>query len=219
MTQRIRGILFDFDGTLAPNLDLPDMRRQVTALTKAHNVPEAVFKDHYIVEMIDVATQWLARKGQTLAERYNQLAHELITQFELNAARATTPFPQIPQYLEGLREAGIVTAVVTRNCRAAVLATYPNLLEQVDALLARDDTPHLKPDVRHLQRGLDALAIVPAQAAMVGDGQLDMRSGRALGLYCVGVLTGSADHATLSTAGAHEVVSDATAYEPTLAHD
>ena len=33
-------VLFDFDGTLAPNLDLADMRRQVVDLTIAAGVPE-----------------------------------------------------------------------------------------------------------------------------------------------------------------------------------
>ena len=35
-------LLFDFDGTLAPNLDLPDMRRRVVELTKQYSVPDSV---------------------------------------------------------------------------------------------------------------------------------------------------------------------------------
>ena len=47
-----KGILFDFDGTLVPNLDLADMRRQIAAMATAAGVPDAVHADLYIVEII-----------------------------------------------------------------------------------------------------------------------------------------------------------------------
>ena len=56
ITADLQAMLFDFDGTLAPNLDLPDMRRQIIELTLAYAVPEHVFRDRYIVEIIDAAT-------------------------------------------------------------------------------------------------------------------------------------------------------------------
>lgn len=96
-------------------------------------------------------------------------------------------------------------AVVTRNCREAVLAIFPDLQDHCPCLLARDDVDHLKPDVRHLQQALEMLG-APGKPAMVGDGQLDMRIGHALGMYCVGVLTGSSDEARLREAGADIVV-------------
>jgi len=96
--------------------------------------------------------------------------------------------------------------VVTRNCRSAVLEVYPGLLEDVDALHARDDVTHLKPNLRHLMASLAALGCESTRAAMVGDGQLDMRAGAALNMHCVGVLTGSGDRAALLAAGATEVV-------------
>ena len=40
----IEAVLFDFDGTLAPNLDLLDMRRQVANLTVKAGVPEEIFR-------------------------------------------------------------------------------------------------------------------------------------------------------------------------------
>jgi phosphoglycolate phosphatase-like HAD superfamily hydrolase len=73
-------------------------------------------------------------------------------------------------------------------------------------VLTRDDVTHLKPDVRHLQQALDELRQPPAEAVMVGDGRLDMQIGRALGLYCVGVLTGSSDAQGLLAAGADVVL-------------
>lgn len=204
----LRGVLFDFDGTLAPNLDLPDMRRQVVALTTAAEVPDKVFADLYIVEIITAATAWLARYSAEQAAHYHAQAHRLITNFELAAAASTDPFPGIADKLGNLRQLGLRLGVVTRNCRAAVLQVFPDIMNYVDALHCRDDTEHLKPDPRHLQNCLEEMQVAPHEAAMVGDGALDMHVGRQLDMYCIGVLSGSSDHLRLQQAGAHLILDD-----------
>ncbi len=201
-----RAILFDFDGTLAPNLDLPDMRRQVIELTRTYDVPDHVFEDNYIVEIIDAAALWLGGTQPDTAQRYAREAHGLITDFEMAAAADTEPFPGMAEKLDDLRNAGWRLGVVTRNCRAAVLAVFPEILHFVDVVKARDDVEHLKPDPRHLESCLTALACAAEKAVMVGDGHLDMRSGRELNMYCVGVLSGSGDAEGLTAAGAHTVI-------------
>ncbi len=208
LPDHLQGVLFDFDGTLAPNLDLPDMRRQVVALTEAYDVPEPVYAELYIVEIITAASNWLQTQATERAADYHTQAHRLITEFELAAAAQTQPFPGIHSTLEGLRQQGLRLGVVTRNCRAAVLQVFPDLLDYVDTLHARDDTEFLKPDPRHLQKCLQTLAIEPQLAAMVGDGALDMHAGHELNMYCVGVLSGSSDHPRLQQAGAHTVLAD-----------
>jgi phosphoglycolate phosphatase len=201
-----RAVLFDFDGTLAPNLDLPDLRRRVVELTLARGVPEMAFAGRYIVEIVDAGAQWLARQCPHTADLYYRDAHRLISDFETAAARATAPFPDVPPALGRLRDHGKALGVVTRNCRAAVQTVFPDLDRYCTSVLARDDVAYLKPDVRHLSAALDALDTEAAAAVMVGDGQLDMHIGRALGLYCVGVLTGSGDEAMLWDAGADVVL-------------
>ncbi len=203
----IHSILFDFDGTLAPNLDLPSMRRQILQLTAAKGVPIEVYADRYIVEVIDAACGWLQHTGSTaIADHYYDQAHQLIIDIEMDAAAKTRPFPEIPDYLQSLRAAGIATAVVTRNCRAAVLQTFPDILQCVDKVFARDDVTTLKPDPKHLTTALAALGQAPENSAMVGDGRLDMHVGRSLDMYCVGVLGGSSEREDLEAAGADLVL-------------
>ena len=210
-----RAVLFDFDGTLAPNLDLPDMRRRVLELTAAHAVPEAVYADRYIVEVITAAEAWLEAQARDGAG-YAEAAHALITHIEMTEATQTDPFPGVTDLLEELRVREYRLGVVTRNCRAAVLTVFPGLLEVVDDLRARDDVVHLKPDVRHLEACLHTLGVAPVAATMVGDGALDMHSGRELGMHCVGVLTGSSNHARLAEAGAHAILPDVLILSDTL---
>ncbi|MEZ5560673.1 MAG: HAD family hydrolase [Pseudomonadales bacterium] len=211
-----RCVIFDFDGTLAPNLDLPDMRRQVIALTREHEVPEPVYADRYIVEIIDAASDWLSAQRPEAARDYHARAHRLITEFELAAARRTLPFAEIPDALAALRAADVGLGVVTRNCAAAVRAVFADIDRYCTAVLARDDVAYLKPDPRHVQLALDRLQCAAPDSIMVGDGQLDMHVGRALGMFCVGVLTGSSDAERLHAAGADLVLPRAADLTPLI---
>ena len=205
MNGNLNAVLFDFDGTLAPNLNLPDMRRQVIDLTLSLGVPEQVFADEHIVEIITAAQRYLAQQSADTADRYAADAHALIRQIEMDAAASQEVFDITRPTLAQLREQGIRTAIVTRNCRAAVELTFPDWAEHTDGLFARDQVDHLKPDPRHFSAALTHLSSPAPRAAIVSDGAMDMRTGRALDMRCLGVLTGSNDAEALTEAGAHSV--------------
>ena len=215
MSSKSPVILFDFDGTLAPNLDLPDMRQQVIELTHTFGVPESVWQGQYIVEIIAASAAYLETTDMDSARRYFDLAHQLITDIEMAAARSTQPFEGMPQLLTKLRAQGCAMGVVTRNCRKAVLATFTEILEYVDVLTARGDCEYLKPDVRHAQFTLEQIQLTHtidlSRTMMIGDGHLDMRLGRELNMTCVGLLSGSQDEDGLRQHGAHQVISKLTA--------
>ena len=206
---QFQAILFDFDGTLAPNLDLADMRRQIAAMAAATQTPANVYADLYIVEIITATSAWMRRQNQhKKADEFEAASHQRIIDIEVAAAQTTNLFPQARSKLTALRQQNIKLGIVTRNCRAAVLQMFPDLDDYIDALHARDDTVHLKPDVRHLQVNLDALNCSAQHSAMVGDGGLDMQAGKDLNMYCIGVLSGSNDAQALLDAGANEVLQD-----------
>ena len=206
---QFQAILFDFDGTLAPNLDLADMRRQVVAIAAATQTPDTVYADLYIVEIITATSAWMRGQNQhKQADEFEATSNQRIIDIEIAAAKTTNLFPQARSKLIALREQNIKLGIVTRNCRAAVLQMFPDLNNYIDALHARDDTVHLKPDVRHLQANLDAINCSAQHSAMVGDGALDMQAGKDLNMYCIGVLSGSNDAQALLNAGANEVLQD-----------
>jgi phosphoglycolate phosphatase len=199
-------IIFDFDGTLAPNLDLVEMRRQVMAMSLDAGVPAEVTRELYIIEIIEASSDWLRTRNHSDADAFHDRAHQHITSFELEAAAGLEPFAEVRDILTALRARGIRSAVVTRNCEAAVRNTFPDIDEYLDLLLARDNVAFCKPDPRHLQDALDGLSASPSAAMMIGDGRLDMELGRSLELSCIGVLTGSQSKDALLDAGADVVV-------------
>ena len=211
VTVTAKAILFDFDGTLVPNLDLVDMRHQIAAMASTTGVPDSVHHGLYIVEIIEASHTWLISQGGALAKHadaYAAASHQRINDIEMEAATNTVLFAGVRGVLRELKTGGYKLGVVTRNCRAAVLAMFPDLDNYIDCLHARDDVQYLKPDPRHLQLNLAALSVDPSAALMVGDGALDMQAGKALNMHCVGVLTGSNDSNALFAAGANEVLED-----------
>ncbi len=199
-------IIFDFDGTLAPNLDLAEMRRQVMAMSTAAGVPSEVTRELFIIEIIESSRSWLRAQNHSHADDFHQRAHQHITDFELKSAARIDPFPEVRDLLTELRTRGIRSAVVTRNCEEAVRNTFPDIDEYLDLVLARDNVAFCKPDPRHLQDALDGLNVSAQSAMMIGDGRMDMELGRTLKLLCIGVLTGSQSRTALLDAGADVVV-------------
>lgn len=202
MMSRFDAVLFDFDGTLVPCLDLAAMKREVVAFTcTATDITEAQAQTWLAVELIEHAAVRLEAAGQDGAA-FREEANALVRAIELEAAARTQPFPGVRELLGRLRTLGVAAGVVTRNCSEAVELMFPDLHRYCGAVLARDDVAHLKPDVRHLERALELLGAAPGSAVMVGDGALDMQAGRALGMHCVGVLGGHNGQDALEAAGA-----------------
>lgn len=202
---RFSCVLFDFDGTLAPNLDLVAIKRAVIELSVDAGVPEEECTPRLIVEIVEHGAEWLKARGRD-PENYRQNAHARIRQMELAAAEQTSLYPGVRDILKQLRQQGLALGIVTRNCHAAIQLMFPDAEEHCGSVLTRDHVQHLKPDRRHLLACLDALRCKPIVSVMVGDGLLDMSAGRALRMHCIGVLTGYNDEAQLKTAGAHAVI-------------
>ncbi len=199
-------VLFDLDGTLVPNLDLPELRRQVTELTLPYGVAREELDKRFIVEGIDYAALQIEARSADLARAYRERAHTHVRDFELEAARRTRPFPGVRELLEQMRRSGIASGIVTRNCDEALGHMFADADEVFDVVLTRDRVEHLKPDPRHLSQALETLDRSPATSVMVGDGRSDMEVGRKVGLYCVGVLSGGATRSQLEAAGADLVM-------------
>lgn len=204
MLMNYQAVLFDFDGTLAPNLDLKGMKRQLIEFTlETTKVARADIEKLYILELIDYTVTQLDKQE---AQTYFDAAHNLVKQIELNAAQKTSVFPSTKALLRHIRASGLKIGVVTRNCEDAIRNVFPELDDYCDALFARDHVVHLKPDPRHLDLCLAALACDASSSIMVGDSHMDMQAGSSLNMHCIGVLTGSDDQETLTRSGAHQTL-------------
>lgn len=214
-------ILFDYDGTLAVlNIDFTAMRQQLLAFTLTQGIAAQAVHDLDILEMRDHATALLQARQPAQAQHYAQAAAQLIQDLEVAAAQASGLLPGVPVLLEALRQAEIGVGIVTRNCEAAVRVTFPHVDTYCQAFVPRDRVTQVKPHPAHLQAALATLGTPPARALMVGDGAMDIRAGKALGMFSIGVLSGTTSRAALQAQGADlvlESVADLLPYVPTKA--
>jgi len=193
MLQNVRAFLFDFDGTLVhQEVDFALMRRRALDVVARYGVPVEEYARLYVLEMIEQVAARLGQgdgaPGAASAAAFAAEAHRAIVEVELEAAERAEVFPGVPEMLRHLKASGIGIAIVTRNCREAVLQVMARNDLPYDALLTRDDVPFVKPDPRHLLAALEALHVTADWAVMCGDHPMDVVAGQSVQARTVGVL-------------------------------
>lgn len=206
--QKIRAVVFDFDGTLAElRLDFGVMKEEVRLLA-AEFLARVEAPPLRVLEWLEVLREEVGRRDPAQLADFVDRAEALLRDMEIEAARQGALFPFTRPMLEDLRRQGIEAAVITRNCDAAVRIVFPDVDAYCGVLLARDHVPRVKPDPDHLLRALERLACGAERALMVGDHPLDVETGKRAGVLTAGVSSGRMTLEDLSRAGADWVAPD-----------
>jgi phosphoglycolate phosphatase len=208
--RRIRAVVFDFDGTLAElHLDFVEMKQRVKLLAERFFVhsPEPM--------ALTPALEWVEKLctdvtliNPTACDEFKRRAYALIFDMEMEAARKGRLFGFTRELLSQLQRDGILTAIITRNCEAAVRQVFPDLEGYCSSFLSREHVPQVKPHPDHLLRALQHIETAPDWALMVGDHPIDIQTGRSAGVRTAGVYSGNASGAELLRSGAQWVAGD-----------
>jgi phosphoglycolate phosphatase len=115
-------------------------------------------------------------------------------------------FPGVADHLERLHAAGHPLAIVTNKPErfAVALAGHLGLAAWVPVVIGGDTLERRKPDPLPVLEALRRLGCPPGRGTMVGDGETDLRAGRAAGLRTVACLFGYRAEAELRQIGADE---------------
>jgi phosphoglycolate phosphatase len=206
----ITTILFDFDGTLATlNIDFASMRENILALIGDYNISPESYKNLFVLEMIEAGRKMIARSHRGDGDDFLNSALTLVRNMEIEAAERGKLIEGVETMLKRLRERGISTGIVTRNCLDAVQRIFPDVNNYCGAVITREFTERVKPHPDHIRLALRTLDAIPRDAAMVGDHPMDMTVGKEVGTFNVGVLTGYSQEAPLYDAGANIVIESA----------
>jgi phosphoglycolate phosphatase len=204
----IRGVIFDFDGTLAEtDIDFSLMRQRVLEVAERWGLTDHLDERRYILEIVEDAVAVLPENGDR--ERFREEAATAMREVELIFTSVASPFPGVPQTLDRLRDCGHRVGIITRNCRAGVESVFSRHPLHHEVLLTRDDVERVKPDPAHLHEALEALELVPEDALMVGDHITDIEVGHAAGTWTAGVLTAKTTPDQFDEVGAHLVLDSA----------
>ncbi|MBX7105088.1 MAG: HAD family hydrolase [Gemmataceae bacterium] len=157
---RIRGVMFDLDGTLIhEEIDFAAIRRE---LDLPHGEP-----------LLEALTR--------MSPGDREQAKAVLDRHEGAAAAKAVAIPGVEPILRRIDEAGLRRGILTRNSRpAAEIALAAAGLSGFDPVLTRDDAP-AKPDPGGILIACELWQVAPAEVVMVGDYVFDVQAGRAAG--------------------------------------
>jgi len=208
--RRLKAFVFDFDGTLAElNIDFNFMKDSLLILSREYGIDDDNLNDLLILELIETVRDFIDRTDPLKAIDFFKTAHLLIEKIEIESARKGALLNGTILLLTTLKKRGSAIGVITRNCDAALMKVFPQIGNYCDVVLSRDKTTHVKPHPDHLIKTLSLMDTSPDSAVMIGDHPLDIRLGRNVGTYTVGVLSGYSQADKLIASGADLILNRA----------
>ncbi len=101
--------------------------------------------------------------------------------FQLERLDLSSPFPNSLKTLTELKSRGYKLAAITNRRRSTLLPTLEKdgLVSLFDEIIAADDAPEIKPSPTQLIMALERFQMVPEEAVMIGDTDIDIAAGKA----------------------------------------
>lgn len=167
---QVRGVLFDFDGTLT----LPGAL-EFPALKKALGCPP----DEPVLEFIAGLSSPHAQEA----------AYEALDRFEAEAAARSQPNEGAGELISFLKTRNIPAGIVSRNRRAAILTALENFPDinpaDFKVIVSRDDPVGPKPGPEGVLLAAETMGVPVEDVLSVGDFHFDVEAGHRAGAITV----------------------------------
>ena len=161
--RRFDGVIFDMDGTLIePLLDFAAIRAEL-GISPGLGILEAI---------------------QAMPPQRREKVYAVLVAREVDAALKAPLRPGATETLQAVRNAGLKTALLTRNVREAMETVLSRFALVFDLAWSREDGP-IKPEPDGILRACRRLRIRPERTACVGDFRYDIEAANAAGAVSV----------------------------------
>lgn len=210
----VEAVVFDLDGTLIMSRhDYPEMARRAEMILRDAGVSEEVLsRPRGTWEIVRGGKTSLKELGfsDDVVDGILRLINEALNAVELRSLDSVEPMPGARETLRFLKRQGVSVGIATRSGGAYARESLKiaALMEYVDALLARDEVEHPKPDPRHLLQVVDGLDASPEKVVYVGDTTTDYRTAVEAGIAFIGFPRSDGWRGRLEEAGCRVVVAD-----------
>lgn len=205
----MKAVIFDLDGTLSDSLE--------SIAFSANSALEALGFQPFELErykqfvgdgVSELMKRCLINAGDDELKYFDQMLAKYHEIFEKNCTYHVEAYEGIKELLEELRK---------RNIRIAVLSNKPHkrTVEVVEKLFGKGyfhviqgQAPEIKrkPNPEGALMIMRSLGISPSECLYVGDTDTDMQTGKAAGLFTVGVLWGFRDREELEKNHADAII-------------
>jgi HAD superfamily hydrolase (TIGR01549 family) len=191
LSLHLRVVIFDLDGTLIDSaIPFKEMKSKVIAYLQANGVMLGLLNEDMLnSEIVKLAVSNLRQKSFSRNRIAKVLAQvtEIMNEVELQSLDTASLIEGVPQTLQILKEQGLKLGIMTRGCHEytqRVLDKF-GLKQFFDAVVARDDVNHPKPDPEHAFHLLKLLRVKPQETLFVGDHWSDAECASQAGLNFV----------------------------------
>ena len=198
----IRAAIFDLDGTLLDTLG--DLHAAVNVALAAFHLPPRTLDE--VRAFVGNGVRDLMKRAIPEGEAYPRFEECLAAfraHYSAHSTDLTCPYAGIPALLADLRRRGIATAIVSNKFDGAVKALaqhyFPDL---IDEAVGESPDRQKKPAPDTVLAVMDALAVRPEEAVLIGDSDVDILTAKNAEVASVGVLWGFRDKECLKAAGA-----------------
>lgn len=210
---RIQAVLFDVDGTLLDTLD---------AWIAAFDAGLAAVRSAVLSGR--EGSRWIGTPIETTyADRCGLSGDALrvaVAEFQRSEAaslsRGVRTFPGVPEMLASLGAWRLGAITNKRHDTTLSALDLARIGSAFDVVLGGDSVPRKKPAPDPVVQAARELGVPPEACAMVGDTDVDARSGREAGAVTVGVTWGYGTRARLEEAGVGYLIETPAALPPLL---
>ena len=203
-------VIFDLDGTLLNTIG--DLAASVDYVMRSRNLPEHTDAEYR--QMVGGGIKRLVERAlpaELAAD--DSYVEECVAQFRRyyvdNIDRYTVPYEGMPELLHRLQSEGVKIAVASNKFQHGTERLIAKFFGDIDFVAVegnREGAP-LKPDPAIVRNILRIAGVDEAEAVMVGDSGIDIRTAAAAGIASIGVAWGFRFADELYAAGATRVVS------------
>ncbi len=206
-----KAALFDFDGTLVDTLaDLAYCSKNALD-TVGLKAPEDENEYKYLVgNGADILVHRLLALHHRDDDETFQKAITVFRKFyNENPVYLSKVYDGMMPLLTQLKEQGIKLGIVTNKPHSTALLCTEKLFgnQLFDSCCGQQEGLPIKPDPTGAKNVLKEFGIAPEETVYIGDTGVDMKTGKALGAYTVGVLWGFRKREELIENGADLIIS------------
>jgi len=185
LTAALKGILFDFDGTLADTMEGHYLAWK-SALGE-HGIPIEA-DDYYPME--GAGLREVAREFTKGLDWTEAAIDELVRKKKKYYVerQSITFFPGVELLISELKGRKVPMAIVTAGHLDQLRLSVPQrFLEQFDALITGDQFVRGKPDPEPYLRGAEKLGLTPADCIAIENSPLGVQAARRANIYCIAI--------------------------------
>lgn len=202
---KLKGIIFDLDGTLMNTLS--DITLGINIMLEEFGLP--LCSESEVITRIGNGARCLVERciGECDEETLTRALDRYNSAYNSCFLKNTHPYHGIPETLTELKKRGVKLAVLSNKPDSQTRTIVKNLLPDCFCEIYghRENLPH-KPDPTAALEILGAMNISPENCAFVGDSDVDMQTGANAGTAKIGVTWGFRAPDTLVKNGADVII-------------